>query len=591
MQFILTTAGLAAATITGVNGPHVSLLTYKLGSGSAYSPTTAQTDLVGIVLHTGTINNYRIISTDTVEYVCIANDSIGDFSFGEIGLYDGSGNLVAIAALPAPQQKLRSIGPQIGNVIEIDCQIQLTNAAALFTFPIVSSSLANLGEINDLEILGSPQAAAANAFIVHNLDNCGNSGLVMRHSNSEWSFSTHNKLLDGVIDTGTSITTLASSALSKLKIPELGAFEPGKYILVITSGGHTGAMRFLDTRNGPTSVTFSPSFGGTLSVGDSFKIYKSNCSCCNDAGILWAGALEYNAFATRVNTVIGAPTGVYPTNFGYNQNLVPLIPIPQRPTLAEWTVLYDKLLQYLSHQNLNVYAAIDPAHGFFYKNENPIGSGLRSMMLDYELLDTSIGHLSTGNNSINPSTLSNIALANAIKTRTTGWINPVSHGVVLTFVDSNSMRGFFNTQSAINYNIAVTNTLDLDDADWQSLATAIGTITFGCYSTTTSGSGTGSSIGFYQLTNSVQQIFTHTIGINTLKLEARLIGTDSIEFVATMTGHNYAGVGAGPYSYSYSSTSISATTTSMFTARMVNSTYVNSPPMVAPIATAWSGNF
>lgn len=96
-------------------------------------------------------------------------------------------------------------------------------------------------------------------------------------------------------------------------------------------------------------------------------------------------------------------------------------------------------------------------------------------------------------------------------TRTAAWNAVIRHFFTVTFATANDARYFFNSGSTIRidptYTKDVSNTLN---NDWDTLINTLGTVVFNHTSTAANGAspGTGSSIGFYDLTNVAQQIYT-----------------------------------------------------------------------------------
>jgi hypothetical protein len=97
--------------------------------------------------------------------------------------------------------------------------------------------------------------------------------------------------------------------------------------------------------------------------------------------------------------------------------------------------------------------------------------------------------------------------------RTTAWNATIRNFFTVTFATANDARYFFNSGSTIrftpDYVKDVANSLN---DDWTTLINTIGTVVFNHTSTAANGAspGTGSSIGFYDLTNVAQQIYTKT---------------------------------------------------------------------------------
>ncbi len=91
---------------------------------------------------------------------------------------------------------------------------------------------------------------------------------------------------------------------------------------------------------------------------------------------------------------------------------------------------------------------------------------------------------------------------------TVAWNGQLDHIVNVTFTDGNHARHFFNAGGEIrlNANIAYIGA-ESKTVDWMTILANMGTINMSYTETLSSGSGTGSSIGYFDLTTSFQQIF------------------------------------------------------------------------------------
>lgn len=96
-------------------------------------------------------------------------------------------------------------------------------------------------------------------------------------------------------------------------------------------------------------------------------------------------------------------------------------------------------------------------------------------------------------------------------TRTTSWGTIIQHEFTVTFADENSARYFFNTGGEIRFSGSRTGgSATTINAAWTALLILVGTVKFGATATTYTGSGGfPTSIGYYDLTGTYQQIFSH----------------------------------------------------------------------------------
>jgi hypothetical protein len=91
--------------------------------------------------------------------------------------------------------------------------------------------------------------------------------------------------------------------------------------------------------------------------------------------------------------------------------------------------------------------------------------------------------------------------------RTTAWNGLIYHEIVVTFDDADHRRHFFNTGGQIRFSANNTLAAQAKGLDWAELCSEIGTVVFNYDATTSTGDGSESSIGNYDLTGADQVIY------------------------------------------------------------------------------------
>lgn len=213
MIFTITNAGLVAANNAQAGGPKINLTTFKVGSSVNYTPLVTDTDLHGTVLHTQAINGYAVISPNEVEYTLTMDDTVGDFSFGEVGIYMEDGTLFALGTLIETQAKRKTDSVTAGNIVSFEARLLLTQIAATITFPINQITNARMIEIPSVDSLKPPSISDTNAYITLSKDVQGSSIPAFRTGDFEWSFPTFSKIYQGVVTGNGQFYTTASIEL------------------------------------------------------------------------------------------------------------------------------------------------------------------------------------------------------------------------------------------------------------------------------------------------------------------------------------------------------------------------------------------
>ena len=288
MQFVITNAGIAAAAVATGGGPKIEITSYKIGTAVAYTPVVGDTALHGTVLHTAAPSNYAVLSANTVQYMLTMDDTVGDFSFGEIGLYLVDGTLFALGSLTQVQQKLKTNGSTPGNIISIDARLNFSQLSAIIEFPITTLLNGVIPEISSIDLMTPPAISQANCYIVHSGDDSGAPIFAMRSNDYEWRFNTHNtlRIAAGVVGTGQDVDSAAiNGAGTGYHVNDVltfvgGTFSVAGQVTVVTvdgSGAITGITLTEDgvysaiptnpvevTGGNGTSATFTLTWGNAV---------------------------------------------------------------------------------------------------------------------------------------------------------------------------------------------------------------------------------------------------------------------------------------------------------------------------------------
>lgn len=114
-------------------------------------------------------------------------------------------------------------------------------------------------------------------------------------------------------------------------------------------------------------------------------------------------------------------------------------------------------------------------------------------------------------NRLNASILQMAVSSALTSTRTTAWGTIIRHEFTVAFSDEDAARYFFNSSGEIRFSGSRTGgTASSINAAWSTLLVLVGTVKFGANSTTYTGSsGFPTAIGYYDLTDTYQQVFSH----------------------------------------------------------------------------------
>lgn len=213
-------------------------------------------------------------------------------------------------------------------------------------------------------------------------------------------------------------------------------------------------------------------------------------------------ALEYNTAQSTINTILGTGSG----QSGYGQPVTSSQVTANASTItaAQWANLKIDMLTIASHAGLSAAPQISSIPN--------ITAGAVISASDITTFETAATYLNANRFAL--ALFSDEAFAPSInQSRSTAWGAPaqptIRHSFTVDFGSAANARFYFNTGSSIRFSSAQSGGSTPQNLDWRNLLAAMGTVVFN-YNSTSAASGSGSSIGFYQLTNVATQVFTKT---------------------------------------------------------------------------------
>ena len=274
MQFTITQAGLLAANAVSAGGPKITISTFSVGSAYGYPPNSSDTALHGTVLHTQNVNNFAVISANEVAYELTLNDTVGDFSFGEVGMYLQDGTLFALGTLDALQLKTATTPGNAGNIVSFDAHLALSQISALVNFPIMAMPNARMLEVPTVDQLMPPVISDSNAYLTLSTDTGGSAIPAFRGGDFQWSFPSFTKIFTGTVGSNgagytsatvtlvggsptvaaTAKATVSGGSVTGLTLTDGGSGYASTPTVAITGDG-TGATATATLVQGVTSIS------------------------------------------------------------------------------------------------------------------------------------------------------------------------------------------------------------------------------------------------------------------------------------------------------------------------------------------------
>lgn len=212
-------------------------------------------------------------------------------------------------------------------------------------------------------------------------------------------------------------------------------------------------------------------------------------------------AATYNTLQSRVANIMGTGFG----NSGYGQAI-------QSATVAANTVItatqLEQLRDDINNARVHQTGSLTPLSEIQIRDiiaANTSGGDATKGFNDYE---EQIGLIEADRYLVDGTQVS--VEAGISSTRTTQWNGTITHRLTVSFGSENARRYFFNTGGEIQLKAQLSNGSGAKDNDWATMLSNMGTVRINFENTQSTGTGTGSAIGNYDLTTSLQTIFTKT---------------------------------------------------------------------------------
>ena len=488
--FLLTDAGLADASAASPSGPYFHVASFRIGSKFNYTPTRGQSSLLGDVLYSGVPTSYSVVDNDTVETILTMDTSVGDFFFGEIGIYSASNILLGVCVFDALQQKVRAIGNQAGSLWRLHCRIKLAQAPAIVQVNITNTN--TLLEVPSWPSLLPPsdQLSGANAVIVHEANSSGESILAIRHSSTQWNLVNYGILLD--VNLGVDIG--ASATVSSITSPEISNIffdlpkGNSKYVIKFPDG----KIRRINIQPASDTISWVPAL--TSAPTGYITIWQDGLSPY--PGVPIATAYEYNQLALQFNRFWSVPTGNYSaTNAGINQVAFPQL--ARRPSLVDWTLLSSSIRAYMGLFNFSASTVASVIDFDWVLRQNAfIDPGMDTRLIQFKAMKDAILSLDGSRNvTKNLSFVESATLPTLNRVRTPPFSNPVYYEFETKFSSESVRGGIANGGSMMTITPGVTINTSPFWEGWRLIFLDIGSIRIG-EDTANSSNGFGTSTPF-----------------------------------------------------------------------------------------------
>ncbi len=196
----ITSVGSEDIAAASPTGPLINITSFKIGSDNIFADSA--TTLKGLTgVQSGGVNGsvytmasssqltYSVLSPNEVAYIVTLDETVGNFTIGNIGLYSSDGTLFSITALSATTSKVQTSGTVLGNRKIYEILVNFTNAATLSNLTVLTEYAYNLATVPTELLLPSPISPPYNVYLIQQHTLLGVQCLATNY-NSIWEFYT-----------------------------------------------------------------------------------------------------------------------------------------------------------------------------------------------------------------------------------------------------------------------------------------------------------------------------------------------------------------------------------------------------------------
>lgn len=190
MNVQITNLGVAALTAGG--GAPVQLTVCKFGSAYGYIPALTDTNIHGTELFQVAPSGPVDVNGNTVQYSAYLDYSVGDFDWGEFGLFMQNGDLFALGTGDALIAKIKQTSALTGNAIRLDVYLNMvgTNYEMWLDLANTNNNF-RIATIQGIDYLPPSANAVPNVYIVQSAEPTQTSFQAYTDRQGLWNFDAY----------------------------------------------------------------------------------------------------------------------------------------------------------------------------------------------------------------------------------------------------------------------------------------------------------------------------------------------------------------------------------------------------------------
>lgn len=258
----------------------LSIKEYKLGSAYNYAPGPTTSDIKGSTVYSGQVTDYITLNANVVKYQISLDYNVGDFKFGEFGLYV-NGRCVAIGVDTEETEKVKFLSRDIGNAIVIDIYLQMTDGNyIMWADALKPGDQVSVAVVQAVDYLPAISSSSPNMYIVAPVNVNQADTLAYTSNTGLWAFDNYqyeNSHEFTITQCTTNSVVIDTRGIENDRLQQLSPAYVGQTIFEFISGKNVSICRTVATfviGNGTSTFGFNVPLAAISSSGDRIRVYS-----------------------------------------------------------------------------------------------------------------------------------------------------------------------------------------------------------------------------------------------------------------------------------------------------------------------------
>lgn len=253
---------------------------YKLGSAYNYSPGPTTQDIRGSSVYSGEVTDYVTLNANVVKYQISLDYNVGDFKFGEFGLYVNN-KCVAVGVDTKEVEKTKFLSRDIGNSVVIDIYLQMTDGNyIMWADALKPGDQVSVAVVQAVDYLPTISETGPNMYIVAPVNVNQADTLAYTSNTGLWAFDNYqyeNSHEFTITQCTPNSVVIDTRGLENDRLNQLSPSYAGQTIFEFISGKNISICRTVTTfviGNGTSTFSFNVPLAINASAGDRIRVYS-----------------------------------------------------------------------------------------------------------------------------------------------------------------------------------------------------------------------------------------------------------------------------------------------------------------------------